>query len=263
MSTEKIIKQQAKESLRSNWISVIAAVVAFCVALIMIEQLFLLVCVQFNIINVETGAVNEISQMLFYLVSALQAVMYLFISPVINGIVKMIYNICSRGESEIYDMFFFFTKAKRYFKTILLNLFFVSVFSVLSFGLDTYGYLSVILDKTVYDGLCFDGISAVLLITYILSLVIKILVYFIFVHYPFIAYSAGYNIPYGKYFFGFISFSIRHFGETIKLFFSFIGWFVLCFFVVPAFYVFPYVATSMINSAKWLFLLEKDRRKVC
>ena len=263
MSTEKIIRQQAKESLRSNWVIIIAAVVAFCTALIAIEGLFYLVCLQFKIIDVETGAVNEKKQMMYYLVLIAQFVLFLIVSPAINGIVKMIYNTSAHGKAEIYDMFFFFAKAGRYFKTILLNLFFVSVFSVFSFGLDVYGYLSMILDKSIYDGLHFDIASFVLLGSYLVSLVIKALVYFIFVHYPLVAYSMNSNVPYGKYFFGFFVFSIRHLGVTLKLFFSFIGWLALCFFVVPAFYVFPYVAASMVNSAKWLFVLEKDRGAVC
>ena len=33
----------------------------------------------------------------------------------------------------------------------------------------------------------------------------------------------------------------------------------LCFFVVPAFYVLPYISTSFATSAKWLISIEKGR----
>ena len=40
---------------------------------------------------------------------------------------------------------------------------------------------------------------------------------------------------------------------------SFSGWLLLCFFVVPALYVIPYVSVSALTSAKWLFQLDERR----
>ncbi len=263
MSTEKIIRQQAKESLRSNWVNIIASVLAFCAVLIAVEGLFYMFCFQFKLVDIETGVKNKNTLLIYYLLQAVAFVLFLFVSPMINGIVRMVYNTSALSKAEIYDMFFFFRKVGRYFKTILLNLFFSAIFGILSFGLDVYGYLSMILDKSIYDGLSFDVISLALLGTYILSLLIKALIYFLFVHYPLVAYSMNTDVSYGKYFFGYIGFSAKNLWKTLKLFFSFAGWIALCFFVVPAFYVVPYLATSMVNSAKWLFALEKDRGVVC
>lgn len=263
MSTEKIIRQQAKDSLRSNWTNVIAAVLAFFAVVIALEGLLYIFCFQFKLVNIETGSINQNKQLFYYLAEIVVFVLFLFVSPVINGIIKMVYNTSALGKAEIYDMFFFFKKAGRYFKTVLFNFFLLALFSVLSFGLDVYGYLSMFFDKSLSDGFYFDGISFLLLGAYIISVVLKILIFFMFIHYPIIAYSMNMNVPYGKYFFGFVGFSARNLWATLKLFFSFIGWMALCFFVVPAFYVLPYLMTSMVTSAKWLFALEKDRGVVC
>lgn len=52
---------------------------------------------------------------------------------------------------------------------------------------------------------------------------------------------------------------VKNFGNTMKLYFGFAGWIALCFFVVPAFYVLPYISTSFATSAKWLISIEKGR----
>lgn len=263
MSTEKIIRQQAKKSLRSNWVNIIASVLAFCTVLIAIEGLFYLFCILFKLVDIETGVENESTLLFYCLAIAVAFVLFLFVSPIINGIIRMVYCTSALGKAEIYDMFFFFRNGGRYFKTILLNLFLSAFFGVLSFGLDVHGYLSMIFDRSIYDGLSFDVISFALLGAYIVSLLIKVLIYFLFIHYPLVAYSMNSGANYGKYFFGYIGFSAKNLWKTLRLFFSFAGWIALCFFVVPAFYVLPYLATSMVNSAKWLFALEKDRGVIC
>ena len=54
----------------------------------------------------------------------------------------------------------------------------------------------------------------------------------------------------------------RHYKDIKKLFWSFIFWFALCFFVLPIFYVMPYAITSFATSEKWLIKLYKDGKMV-
>ena len=99
----------------------------------------------------------------------------------------------------------------------------------------------------------------VLILAMAISVIIKVLIYLVFVHYPLNAYAQDESKSVVKYAFGYIGFSLRNLWKTIKLIFSFIGWIALCFFVVPAFYVLPYILVSMSYSAKWLFTLNRNR----
>lgn len=34
-----------------------------------------------------------------------------------------------------------------------------------------------------------------------------------------------------------------------------LGWIALCFFIIPTLYVVPYLAVTLMNSARWLFAM--------
>lgn len=52
--------------------------------------------------------------------------------------------------------------------------------------------------------------------------------------------------------------------KNIKLAFLFIPWFLLCFFIVPIFYVYPYYKTSNAISAKWIDeIYQETQSKIC
>lgn len=263
MSTEKIIRNQAKKSLSGNWTTIIAAIIFISAALILADDLFYAVSFYFKLINTETGIVVSQREWIYNIVLAGLITVLFLISPVFNGFLKLTSNVAIYDRTEIYDLFYFFRGARRYFKTLLLNLI-LSLFCILlCYGLDLYAFVAYFLNADLRDGLGFDIITLALLGAMIISNVVKILVYLIFMHYPLMAYSMNDCLPLGRYIYGFIGFSLRNLGAAIKLLLSFLGWIALCFFIVPALYVLPYLAVSMSNSAKWLFSLEKNRGLLC
>ncbi len=262
MSTEKIIKNQAKKSLSGNWVMVIAAVIFFCVILIAADAVVSLLLVITGMID--TGEKIELPvQILYTVINGIPFLAVFLLSPIINGIFKMFSNIALYGKTEITDMFFYFKYFGRYCRAFVQNILLMALYMILSYGFDVYHYAVLVIGNDLQDIGEFDILTLILASSMVITVIIKILIYMIFIHYQLIAYATFDNIPIHKCVFGMYGFSLRHLGATIKLILSFIGWIALCFFVVPAFYVLPYLMASMSTSAKWLFSLDRDRGLLC
>lgn len=260
MSTEKIIKNQAKNSLKDNWVTVIAAIIFLCVMVIAAETIS-------SVVGFATGAINSegsIENNLVYSIITASCIVALFlVSPVANGIIKLVYNIGNGNKVEFGDIFFYFSGFGSYLKTLIFNITISAVYLILSYGFDFYFFMSHIIGKDLQNIEEFDILTVALIVALLFSIITKLLVYMLFVHYQLIAFAAFDYISATKAIFGIYGFAFRNFGALFKLLFSFIGWIALCFFVVPAFYVLPYIMTSMSVSAKWLFSLERDRGFLC
>ena len=260
MSTEKVIKNQAKDSLKNNWSVIIAAVLAVCAVVVLIDALMYGFGFFTKSIDTDTGLVKEGKKQIFTFVAYGALTVAILVSPLINGLFKMFGNTSLYNRTEISDLFYFFKGGHRYFKTLFINITLLFIFSVLAYGLDAYSYACYVLGASLQSGFSFDSDTLILIVFFIASAIIKVIIYLLFVHFPLVAYSFDDSLPISKYMFGFIGFSFRHFAKTIKLVLSFFGWIVLsCAFVVPAFYTLPYLMTTMTTSAKWLFSLERNR----
>ena len=259
MSTEKIIKNHARGSLSGNWSSIIIAVLFFCAVILLVDCLVYLPSIYFKIVDTETGNFIKDREWIFNIINLVAYWIILFFSPIINGIYRMAFKTADCGKTELTDAFYYFKGIYRYFKTTLINLFLICTTTLLFYVLDVYRYATILLDSNLKDGFKFDIITLVLVLAMAISVILKVLVYIVFVHYPLIAYAEDENKSVVKYAFGYIGFALRNLWKTIKLIISFIGWIALCFFVVPAFYVLPYILVSMSYSAKWLFTLDRNR----
>ena len=260
MSTEKVIKNQAKDSLKNNWSVIIAAVLAVCAVIILIDALMYGFGFFTKSIDTDTGLVKEGKKLTFTFVAYGALTVAILVSPLINGLFKMFGNTSLYNRTEISDLFYFFKGGHRYFKTLFINITLLFFYSVLAYGLDAYSYACYVLGASLQSGFSFDSDTLILIVFFIASVIIKVIIYLLFVHFPLVAYSFDDSLPVSKYMFGYIGFSFRHFAKTIKLVISFIGWIILsCAFVVPAFYTLPYLMTTMTTSAKWLFSLERNR----
>ncbi len=260
MSTEKIIKNQAKKLLSGNWTVVISALTLLCAMYIVIIAVMSIFGTTLNVYDIaDIDNLNASDSLLYSAASMICTVAMLAISPAINGLVKMVVGISVCGRTEISVVFYYFKDKKRYFRSIAVNFILYFLFSFISRVLDPYTYVTVLTGKSLQDGAKFDILTAVLLLTLIVSIIIKVLVYIVFVHYSLISYAMFDSIPISLCTFGMIGFALRHLGSTIRLAVSFLGWLLLCFFVVPAIYVAPYLMTSSAVSAKWLYALDKDR----
>lgn len=263
MSTEKTIRNQAKQSLKGNWGTLIAALLFISAILLFISSISSIVAVILKVFDTSDGTIYESKMWLYNVINGCAAIPILFASPLINGAYKMFFNVSQNSNTDMSDLLYFFKDKSRYFKTLGLNIVIAIAYFVISYGLDCYAYVSAFFGRSLQNGFSADAMSFALLGAMVVSVAIKFLAYFIFVHFALFAYAQDESKGIMHYAFGMCGFAFKHLGETIKLLFTFLGWIALCFFVVPAFYVLPYIMNSFATSAKWLFALEKDRGLLC
>lgn len=259
MSSESIIKAQARASLKGNLITLIAAIGLCCAVVVLIDSLMNTALICLGAYDLETGELRDDMQLLSALGNVFAFAACAFLSPLINGTIKLASDAAKSGKAKIGDLLYFFGGATRYLKTLVVNLALCLPVIILSYVLDpTYFFelFGVFSSDSPFD----DPLGGTLyLFSVILGIAIKLAVYFIFMHYPLFAYSSGETESASRCLIGMLPFSLRHFSAAIKLFFSFTGWILLCFFVVPAIYVLPYMLVAMSNSVRWL--IHDDRAK--
>lgn len=263
MNTEKTIKIQAKRVLEGNWFTVITAVVAVLIGVILLEGISSLIMIALNTFDMNTLEIAEGGTIKALVINfAMYCVMFL-LSPVVNGVYKIVCDISKTGKSDITGLFYYF-RNRKYFKTLRVNFLILVVFMFFSSIFNVYSYVSLVSDAILKNNPSFDIIIDILLVlSWIITAVLITLFYIVFVNYSMLAYAFDDSRSVIMCTFGMYLFSIKNLGAALKLVISFLGWIALCFFVVPAFYVFPYIMTSMAVSAKWLFALDKDLIKIC
>lgn len=264
MKTEKIITLQAKDRLKGNRVTVISAFLFICAVLLCLNCLQSIALVALDTVNLDSGEIRYGKEFTAYASDVLLFLSILLLSPLLNGFIKICYSAAQNIQPQMSLLFGYFKSPALYFKTVLFNLL---PLLIISLGVYEIGIMSASLSLSGIDLQISEEFAIILL--NLISLLIKtafaiifLLIFFLFIHYALFLYADNCegNIIY--YYSKGIAIALRHFGSTVKLFFHFIGWILLCFFVVPAFYVIPYYAVSFAVSAKWLISLEKGRNKL-
>ncbi len=261
MNKEKLIKKQALTSLKGSWIVLIAMALVISAILIAVLGTGMIMQLITKSVSTSTGLAKPNKLFTYYFINTLTYSILFLLSPIINGFFKSAYTVAHNEIPAIWDLFSFFKSPKLYFKAILLNLILIVILSVAVFAFD-FNYLITLIKNSIHINseiivtiltpmlnVCFGALS-VFLISF---------VYLFFVNYSMFLFIDNPNtnvfICFGKG----VKMFAKNFGNTMKLYFSFVGWIALCFFVVPTFYVLPYISTSFATSAKWLISIEKGR----
>ena len=247
MSKEKIIKQQARDALKGNTLPIIAGMLLSALVFVMLQNIMYVLLIAFDAIDLESEQMNAGSDIPYFLVLAGTVIASVLLSPFFNGMYKAAANAVINKKNDITDLFYFFRGARRYFKTLLVNM---TVF--LFYGVITGGA-----DRLLKTFIGTGGVNDVF--TGVISGVVGFLAYALFMHYPLCLYAVDDSRGAGRYMFGCIGFSFRHFGKLVKLIFSMLGWILLCFFVVPILYVGPYALCAAVNSAYWLEQADNEK----
>lgn len=254
MGIEKTIKQQAREALKGNISVLIAGLLLVSGAAMLVIYLGYAVMTAFGIVDIETDELADSAAfgvvIAYYAIEFVEVLLLTLLSPLLNGALKAAANTAVSGKCSVGDLFFYFGRGMLYGKTVVLNLLLFLIWSLLTSPL-----------RAVVEMRPFDGSEAADFIYWVgvaVCVIWGILVYAWFVHYPLCAYSLDSGRSVGFYAFTLIGFSFRNFGKFLKLFFSLIGWILLCFFVLPILYTAPYASVAMISSARWL--LEDERK---
>ncbi len=239
MSNEKIIRTQAREALKGNISLLIAAFAVIAASAMFISQFSYLLLVALRVIDLDTEEIKKGAQWLGALIMLGSATLGVLLTPMLNGFMRMAADTVSKGGCELATLFYYFRSPLRYFKSVVINMSLVVLFSLLTLPAD--GAVNMLFGDSV--------LAAVL---YGVGVLWKLFVFLFFIHYPLAAFAIDDSRGIFRYVFGYIGFSFRHGGALIKLLLTMLGWISLCFFVVPMIYVVPYLETALMNSARWL-----------
>lgn len=258
MNTERTVRKQAKKALEGNWSVIISQIMAALLPLLTGLFAFSLAMSAAGIYDTENP--NQLQQILTAIFGGVFFIVAVALLPLINGIYRSVCNIVNGRKSSPLDVFFYYKKPKRFFKSLILDVISVGLFLIVSGLLNVFNYLNAFSGEILENSPSLVVVMTILLVlAWIVSAVVTVVCYIIFVHYTLLAYGFNENLPLGVYLPRMMAFSIKNFIPTIKLFVGFIGWAALCFFVVPALYAVPYFLTTSAMSAKWLFELEGSR----
>ncbi len=255
MNKNKLIKQQARLLMQGNWVPIIVGWVIVLLTVITVYYLQSILLFAFDQLD-GNGNFYDIKSPATLLTVLGSYACIIFLSPLFNGAVRLSANLAQNQRTYTSEMFYYFSGIRLYFKTILFNLIVGWFFLILSRLTDVYTYASKILSANLGDsGLSAEKI-AVLIFAAVISAIIDILLYLIIVHFQMLVYSIQPERGAFGCTFLLLPFVFKNFGKALSLFLSFIGWFALCFFVVPSMYTVPYFITASANEAKWLLKAE-------
>lgn len=243
--------------MKGNMSRLIAALGFAALTFLTIEYIEYLVLHLTGAINYESGEAYNSGSAVYLGIMSAYAVIVLLLSPLINGFLKTAANTAVKKECGSTDLFYYFKGAGRYFKTVLYNLLLLMLYYAVSGALNLNGWLNAFFHSWYAQSPAWNVDTFLIVLAGVVTVFIRILVFMLFVHYPLMAKALNDNIGVKDGVFAMLGFSFKNFRHIFKLAFSFIGWFALCFFVVPALYVIPYFSVAALTSAKWLFAMDK------
>ena len=260
MKTVQTLKKQAKASLNGKWATAVAgllAVFAFALFVYLFYVAFGLVSGAIVASVEEINAVVVIKLLALFFVTFLLAFALL---PITNGFFRLCYNIANGREADFADVFYFFKGTKQYFKALQFNIFTCAkLFAVYLIFFSAYNICRIpaieanfentplfIIQRSVFFAIGFAW--------FLLFSIRIIFSEFIFVD--------NVNARISDIFRATKVILKHHNLDILLLNYSFIPWIALCFFVIPALYVIPYMLTTIATSSKWLLKLYKDGKIV-
>lgn len=254
MSTEKLVKQQARAALRGNLSQLIAGAGVTAAVFLLWEFIEYFALNELGVQDTEN--ILQSGQWYVVPVTVVFMALVLFSTPLLNGFLRMAATAAVRQKCDSLDVFYFFKTPVLFFRTVIINMLLMLLVTLSSAALNLSGWLSLALPD--YFGAS-PGLTAEYMLTAlvtVLTVLIRVVLYMLLAHYPLMRYALDENIGVAACVFGTLGFSLRHFGKLLRLALSFAGWFALCFFVVPVLYVLPYFAVAAVNSARWLLQMD-------
>lgn len=255
MKAENMVKEQARKTLKNgNWCS---AVVTFFVLLsvlcfsIIISELIYIFQPDENIVFS-----NMFIMILFLVFEILFVAAMVFLSPVYTGALRYYEMLANNKEADISQVFYYLTK-DRYFPALSFNIALIGryiAYGIISFIPALICGIAAGILSNIYPG----SIAAAVMIILSVFILITCLVLFYAVTRKYFAASYLFvdddlNICGRDCIRASKILMKNNTAKPVKLFVSFIPWFLLCFFVFPLIYVFPYYNQAKSFSSRWIY----------
>lgn len=266
MSIRSKIKTNAKKAMTQNYIKALSiTLIVFCVLFLfaifvtvadLVAKLFLN-----NTVNVEV--LQNWSYILSPIIVSLSLLVQLILfSPLLVGTAKWFFHLVSDEKCDVIDLFEYFSSIKGYFGSVWLelNLFirkFVILFLFTAIPIILMGIGLRLMDGSWNTSYSPDSLSVLLgtmlLIAGCVLTVVSLLFAWIFLkRYFLVRYLFGEERSVHQAFKQSVLYTKGKRTELFFFDFSFIGWFISCIFIIPIFYVVPYLISASSLFAKIL-----------
>ena len=262
MSKEKIIRSQAKESLKGNWTASVAGVFVLLSVILILEAFYELLCLSIGVFSNES---LKSGYEIIYIIILCSVILFTFaVTPFKNGYFKLCYNIACKRSDGLRDMFYFFSGTRQYFKALRFNII-IALKKVLYAFISFVPYTLYLVTKNAIPGLNLNsGVSSsgapdiieIILFSIGTAFTVLISIRLFITEFIFVDNFEANVFVIAKII------TKRHLGDYYRLVFSFFLWILSCFFVLPGLYVIPYFMTSLGTSSKWLINLYKEGKTV-
>ena len=247
MSAEAIIKAQARDTLKGNYIRAVSALLIVLLPFFIIDGTTTVLSV---ILSKATSDLTLTNILVYSIGYPVEIIGFFLFSPVINGYIRAYYRASYTKDMDMSDVFFYFSKG-RYGYALALNTQYIirMFFPALLF------YLPLLLYIIVFNNINADFTESVLYydIYFLLSVLGTGLTIIFSLRYltAFTITVENDTIAPNQAFEYARQIRRNSQGSPAKLFLSFIPWMLLCLLILPMLYVIPYITQSLCISAKW------------
>ena len=252
MSVEATLKKQAREILaKDNWAKSIMGFL--CV--LSVFGITLLVVDLSTYLMTDDILSNPINIAIMVAISLVGVVGFVLLSPFYTGYIKFIAESKEQKTGDAQNFVYYFAKG-RYLKTVLLNLTMLVRYAVLLIicVLPLAVFLVLMHEMPEYE----TGFKIGALWSGIVGAVVFFMIsrFYVMVQY---LYVSGFEYRKERELIKLSSRMIRkNFGKCLSLYISFIGYLLLCFFMIPIVFVYPYFKHTAILSYSYIYELEKS-----
>lgn len=259
---EKIIRTEAKTNLaKDNWAKAVGGL--FIVSALLVFAMLISSCTEFIVPDGNLKNINilTIAAIVAIEVAAIAAVV--FLSPLYLGYVKFTC-LTAKGENPtIGEVFSFFSSSKEYFRGLHYSIAIISRYIewgiVCAVPVAAYLFICAGLSNVYGNN---NIIHIILNIICFLCIAVCAAVFFVVTrrYYcaTYIFVTEGFELSPAECIRSSRRIMKGNIFKAVKLTLSFIPWFLLCFFVIPWIYVYPYYRTSLAVSAKWICRLSQS-----
>lgn len=248
MSPESMIKSQARDILKKNFVKAIAALAIVLIPYCIIDGATTAISMTVPLFVSDENLAMILVYSIGYPVEVIAGFLF---SPIINGYVRAFYRAACTENMDMKDVFWYFNKG-RYGSALSLNIRLIIRMLlpvlVLYSPLIIYEIISANFTDNFYDTMLYHNFYFILAVLSTISTTLYAMRYFT-------VFTVSADNPHftPKEVFSYNKYIMKNrTGSAAKLVFSFVPWMLLCLLVLPMLYVIPYMTQSMCVSAKWM-----------
>lgn len=255
MSIESTLKKQSKAILaKNNWAK---SIVGFLCVSTMFCLLYIIICIASLFMGEDFTTVTEnpVNMALVFGISMIGLVVVILLSPIYTGYMKFIYECKNSKTGDIQNIFYYFAKGK-YMDTIQLNLLLAVIHTLFLIICFAPGVVSLICAEIMPEYETVFQIVAVWLV--IIGAIAYFLISRLYVMTQYL-YVADFNYRKEK---DLIKASLymvkKNYSKIINLYISYILWSLMCYFVIPVVFVYPYFKHTAVLSYSYIYEMENN-----